>query len=803
MAPFASRATLHDPRMTAPTRRRRTLSALAVQLVALVVASTATAAVTVGTGVDVTSPVAVGSSVPTSITLVHASSGVEASLNTTLDEIMFVPSCGGLPAGGDCGAAVVDPGALTPSVTGIGVPGTACAGIVFNFTSVDVIQGKYQLFWSGTIVLTPTGSSSRCTIDFLVNVIKMPTKDARLDLTGVQTMQGASVTASASNGTVGASTGAVEVTVSRGTLAITSQASPPTLTLGASFVGTADVGPKPAGSPDPTGTVSFAAYGPDDATCGGAAGPTSTNALVGATTATSNALTPGTAGTYRLVATYDGDVNYAPVSVACSAAPQVAIPAATSPPPASAPPTAEDLPPQLPVSRPVCTTGAPSREWCGDGRQARQARAAAPSDVAMAADGSVVVADTLNHIIRLVRRDGRIFTIAGTGARGMRNGPAGQALFDTPTGVAVWPGRGVLVADMGNEAIRLISPRGLVSTLVSSDGPIRWPIRRPRDVVGLQDGSMLIANTGGHEVIGVSAQGKVSVLAGSGRDGYSGNGRAAVEARLSNPSQVSLADDGSLLIADTGNGAVRRVNRLGTISTVIDDLVGPRGVLGLSGGDVVVGDDSRLILVPPGRRGVVIAGTGRRGFNGDGPAARRQFSAIGQLAAGPGDSILVTERGNDSVGGLPRPKAGASGLFVRTLSAAKRPPSAGGAIDRLRLPPPRNLFGKASDDYGRCLAQDPIRIQFRPAGSYAQPLRPKRGKLAFKADSKVSVAALEVFRYRTHPRPDDTPGKTMRLQQRKGTTRLPGVGRGRYDAVLWGRDRLYQIGCDIRQLGVG
>ncbi len=106
------------------------------------------------------------------------------------------------------------------------------------------------------------------------------------------------------------------VTVTRAPLAMSTQVAPATITVGASFHDTATLGSTPAGVPAPTGTVTFAVYGPGDPSCSGEAAFTaSTDA--GATVSSTD-FTPASAGTYQVVATYGGDANYAPAASTCA-----------------------------------------------------------------------------------------------------------------------------------------------------------------------------------------------------------------------------------------------------------------------------------------------------------------------------------------------------------------------------------------------------------------------------------------------------------------------------------------------------
>ncbi|MEA2265076.1 MAG: hypothetical protein QOE27_659, partial [Solirubrobacteraceae bacterium] len=110
-----------------------------------------------------------------------------------------------------------------------------------------------------------------------------------------------------------------EVTVVPGTLPVATAVAPTPITLGGAFRDTATIGPPAAGLPAPTGTVTFSVFAPGDTGCSGSASFTSVIALTGAgTSAVSGSFTPTTTGTYRVVASYSGDANYASLATACN-----------------------------------------------------------------------------------------------------------------------------------------------------------------------------------------------------------------------------------------------------------------------------------------------------------------------------------------------------------------------------------------------------------------------------------------------------------------------------------------------------
>ncbi len=109
----------------------------------------------------------------------------------------------------------------------------------------------------------------------------------------------------------------------------------------------------------------------------------------------------------------------------------------------------------------------------GEGRvdgPALQASFNTPSGIAADAQGNLYVADTGNHAIRRIGIDGQVTTLAG-GEQGHADGPAAQARFDAPMGIAVDAQGQVYVADTFNDRIRVIGTDGMVRTLAGGDRP--------------------------------------------------------------------------------------------------------------------------------------------------------------------------------------------------------------------------------------------------------------------------------------------------------------------------------------------
>ena len=342
----------------------------------------------------------------------------------------------------------------------------------------------------------------------------------------------------------------------------------------------------------------------------------------------------------------------------------------------------------------ITTLAGTSAGYAGDGGPATAARLSGPQGVATAADGATLIADTRNHAVRRVAPNGIITTVAGgSQGAGGDNGPAVDAQLDSPSDVAVLGDGSVLVADAGNHRIRRIAPNGTISTIggstrgLSGDGglAIAAQIDSPRGLAPLPEGGFLFADTGNGRVRRVAADGVITTVAGT-APGFAGDGGPALAARLSAPSGVTLTGDGGYLIADTGNGRVRRVAPDGIIATATSGLAAPTDAAPLANGGVLVSDagGDRIRRMSPLGFVYTVAG-GRRGLGGDGgPESAGLLDSPASLVLGAGGSVLVGDTGNNRVrrlsdiGALPPPQA------LQTIGVA---PVAGSVTVRPRATP--------------------------------------------------------------------------------------------------------------------
>jgi hypothetical protein len=307
-------------------------------------------------------------------------------------------------------------------------------------------------------------------------------------------------------------------------------------------------------------------------------------------------------------------------------------------------------PPPVAPSPNSCLPGTGSRNWCGDGRLATQAKLAGPWDVTAAPDGTLFVADTVNGVIRRISRDGLIATVAGDGWRDapQPREPAATASFDRPRGISYDAAtNSLLVADTFHDSIRRIAADGTVTTVVGRSAPTLTSLRRPTDVVALPRGGMLVSETVRNRVLRISSSGSVRRIAGTGRRGFSRKTLRGSRSPLSRPAQVVLLARGDVLIADTGNRAIRLLRR-GRLRTLAVLPGAPFGVAA-SGGRVLASQSASVLDVTR-RPFVTVAGSGERGFTGDsGPPRETALDLPRQLAAAPDGTLLIAEDGNDRI----------------------------------------------------------------------------------------------------------------------------------------------------------
>jgi hypothetical protein len=208
----------------------------------------------------------------------------------------------------------------------------------------------------------------------------------------------------------------------------------------------------------------------------------------------------------------------------------------------------------------VSTVAGDGEEGHRDGA-ATQAQLGGPGDLALLRDGRVLVADTENSCVRMLSADlQQVSTMAGDGEEGYRDGAAAQAQFISPSGLASLPDGRVLVVDSGNNRIRMLSADLLQVSTVAGDGDAghrdgaaaQAQFNYAHGIALLPDGRVLVADSGNNRIRMLSADlQQVSTVVGDGgerhRDGI------AVQAQIDYPTDLALLPDGRMLVATLGS----------------------------------------------------------------------------------------------------------------------------------------------------------------------------------------------------------------------------------------------------------
>ena len=248
----------------------------------------------------------------------------------------------------------------------------------------------------------------------------------------------------------------------------------------------------------------------------------------------------------------------------------------------------------------ISTIAGPALTGSAGGRSPALAPELEPTGLAIGLDGLLYIADTFHNEVVKASSDGTLSKLAGgrERERGFAGdgGPAASAQLNSPAGLAIGPGGDVYIADRDNNRVRMVSVDGTISTVVGSGvrgfagdgGPARAAeLDQPLALAFDGQGALLIADGTNDRIRRVDRSGTITSIVGTGRFGAEGDGGPAQGASLDEIFGVAVARDGSLYLADTRNDRVRKVAPYGSIST-------------LAGARRVPGPTARTPVVIPG-----------------------------------------------------------------------------------------------------------------------------------------------------------------------------------------------------------
>ena len=302
----------------------------------------------------------------------------------------------------------------------------------------------------------------------------------------------------------------------------------------------------------------------------------------------------------------------------------------------------------------VTVAGNGEASFSGERAPATNATLHFPSDVAIDANGNLYLSDTDNHRIRRVAHaSGIISTVAGNGVIGSRGvgGRGTNAHLHSPEGLALDSDGDLYFADTGNHRVLKWDVGSETITLIAGDGHATYrgenidakeaSLSSPAAIAIDANDHLYIADAENNRIRVIDLEtNRISTFAGNGQAGSAGDGSAARRAQLDKPEGVAVDPDGNIVIADTGNRTIRRVDAgTGTISTIAGDgrrghagdggpatdasLVVPRRVAVDAEGNVFISDalGHRIRAIKSDGTMTTVAGDGIIDFVGDGGPA--------------------------------------------------------------------------------------------------------------------------------------------------------------------------------------
>ncbi|MDM8561479.1 NHL repeat-containing protein [Candidatus Parabeggiatoa sp. HSG14] len=207
-------------------------------------------------------------------------------------------------------------------------------------------------------------------------------------------------------------------------------------------------------------------------------------------------------------------------------------------------------------------------EYSGDNGLATGAQLNEPRGIAFDSKGNLYIADAGNHRIRMIDTDGIITTVAGdgttiqsssiggpifSGAYGGDEGLATAAQLDSPSGIAIDKQGDLYITDTNNNRIRKVDTDGIITTVASDE------LNQPIGIVIDNESNIYVADSKNHLIRKIDTDGVMTTIAGSGAQGYSGDEKAGIAAKLYSPKGIALDSTGRLYVADSENNRIRQL----------------------------------------------------------------------------------------------------------------------------------------------------------------------------------------------------------------------------------------------------
>lgn len=313
--------------------------------------------------------------------------------------------------------------------------------------------------------------------------------------------------------------------------------------------------------------------------------------------------------------------------------------------------------------------------FTGDGDLATKAMLGGPVGVVTSKTGEIVFIDFINQRIRQINKDGIINTIAGNGKAGFSgdSGLATEASINFPLGLAIDNQGNILIADTRNNRVRKIDVATKIITTVAGNGTpnfsgdgglaINAGVAFPVSVAVDSRNNVIVLTLDGY-VRKIDNTGKITKLAGTGRDDFGGDNGMATNATLNFPNAIALDKEDNIFIADTDNHRVRKIDAQTNIITTVAgngrtfsngdgkvatdaSILSPIAVAIDSKDNLLIGDLGGSSIRKVDSKTQIInttIGNGFFGFTGDGGKAEKaSLTSIDGLAVDSDNNIYLAD----------------------------------------------------------------------------------------------------------------------------------------------------------------
>jgi sugar lactone lactonase YvrE len=284
-----------------------------------------------------------------------------------------------------------------------------------------------------------------------------------------------------------------------------------------------------------------------------------------------------------------------------------------------------------------------------------------PTAVALDAAGNMYVADSYNSVIRKVTADGITTTLAGNGTLGYTDGAAADAQFYVPSGIAVDAAGNVFVADMGNNMIRKITPAGVVSTFAGNGvagytngtGTLAL-FNSPAGLAFDAAGNLYVADSGNNLIRMITPAGVVTTVVGSRAAGYvNGTGIATA---LNKPNSIAFDAAGIMYVTEPSNNVIRKITKDYVVTTFAGGTDTAALVLGTPQGISIANDNmyitdagGRILKISKDRVLTILAGKAATTGTTDGDGSTALFNHPQGITTDSNGNIYIADFDNNRI----------------------------------------------------------------------------------------------------------------------------------------------------------